>query len=132
MHTAKEFIALLEDGGFTYDLRTDRLLRVGSVDGYLVARKRFGVEIDRRQVAEQTIGLLIYQFYYEHPERLDRDPLPSSPTSFVGGRIADDVLRLDIVEYVADLGVALMLGASEEQESIFNLKTGERIFLNQA
>lgn len=126
MQSAQAFIDRLKAGGFTYDPRADKFVEIGSVDGYLVGRKALGTKIIEQLVTEKTIGAILFSFYSEHQDRFD-----NSLTSFMGGWIEDGIMHLDVVDYVHDRDTALILGAWEEQIAIFNIKTGDCVYLNK-
>jgi hypothetical protein len=111
---------IFTDGGFTYDVRSDSLLRVGEATGFMIAipgtESLLGpVNLTRGQFADRFAALVA--------------SAPIGEDTYVGGWLSPErgyMIELSELHH-CDRYDAVALGVERNQESILDLATGEFI-----
>lgn len=117
-------IAAIEDnGGFTYDLRSDALMIPGETTGYVIAvpgtERIVGAGAVSREAFADRFATVVREF---------ADLIDSG--AFVGGWYSDerDAYMIEVSEvHNVDRDTAVAIGQARNQEGIFDLATGEFI-----
>ncbi len=110
---------LRNNGGFTYDPRTNELVRIGTRDGYAIA-------IPGTEIASDPDALHIAVEYY----KIKHAAALTNPDIYIGGWHSDDrgIDVIELTEIVGDMrDEAIEIGQERNQEGILDMRTGEFI-----
>jgi hypothetical protein len=108
---------ITRDGGFTYDLASDRLLRVGESDGFMVAIPGTECLIGPADLTREDFAARFAAVARQAPNG-----------TYVGGWLSPDRgFMIELSERFNDREHAVRLGVARHQEAILDLATGEFI-----
>lgn len=111
------FDTIVSDGGFTYDVSGDSLVRIGSTSGYAIA-------IPGTEILLGDVNLTREEFAQRFTALMRK--AATSKGIYVGGWLSPDrgyMIELSEVHHI-DRSSAIALGVDRGQESILDLSTG--------
>lgn len=114
--------ALKKDGGFTYNAKAGKLVKVGSMDGVAVARPGTERIVGRGDVSREDFAHGVADVIAKHPEAF-------GDGAMLGGWYSEDrdAYMVEITDVFPDRASAVKAGKKRNQEGVFDLKTGDYI-----
>ena len=114
--------ALKKDGGFTYNPKAGRLVKVGSMDGVAVARPGTERIVGKGDVSREDFANAVADVIMKHPEDF-------GDGAMLGGWYSEDrdAYMVEVTDVFPDRQSAIKAGRDRNQEGIFDLKTGDYI-----